>query len=143
MPTRPSRRISEASLSSGEVSNPDYESLKTSEQSAERDYKTCRAAYGEANCAGSKNNFEVVRTQRRNTPEWFKYDYTYVRRVTSVRGQNCRHTATPVSRHRQGRSRMIVVYCCGIDDRHLRKLLKNGGDDETHNRDLCRDRAAF
>jgi hypothetical protein len=38
---------------------------------------------------------------------------------------------------------MIVVESCGENASVARNLLKNGGDDETRTRDLCRDRAAF
>ena len=39
---------------------------------------------------------------------------------------------------------LIVPFCSHAEDPNFLQVLeKNGGDDETRTRDLCRDRAAF
>lgn len=68
------------------VPNPDYANIKSSEQSAEQQYKSCRSSYGEANCGGARSTFESIRAQRRSVPEFFRYDYSYTAHLTSVRG---------------------------------------------------------
>ncbi|HJX85007.1 MAG TPA: hypothetical protein VJ723_11740, partial [Candidatus Angelobacter sp.] len=68
------------------VPNPDYNDAKSAEQSAEQQYRSCRAVNGEANCGYARESFETTKAQRRNTQEWLKYDYTYSQRATTVYG---------------------------------------------------------
>jgi len=69
-----------------QVHNPDFENAQSAEQSAEQQYKSCRASYGEAACGSARSNFESVKAQRRNVQEWLKYNYTYTGRLTTLNG---------------------------------------------------------
>jgi hypothetical protein len=69
------------------VANPAFQDAKNAEQNAEQQYKSCRASYGEANCGQMRNNLESTKSQRRNTQEWLKYDYSYSAQTVSLFGK--------------------------------------------------------
>lgn len=69
------------------VPNPAFQDLKNAEQNADQQYKSCRQVYGEANCSQMRSNLDSIKTQRKNTQEWLKYDYSYSAQTTSLYGK--------------------------------------------------------
>jgi hypothetical protein len=67
--------------------NPDYETLKSYEDSAENNYKSCRKTSGDAVCQELRSQWQSYRQRREKTPKCNSREYEYRERDISALGE--------------------------------------------------------